>query len=242
MGTTILFPGDTDANEIPVFLNFHWGDYSKYNSDRTTDKIIGKGNVISVPYPSKFNVMNDVPYTNSASVSGGPLDNLRMAFDNITFNLEKGLNYFFGGGSSFTYDNMESVLTPGARRVYDVTIDLVAKSLIQSTNTKTIVDTFQKNAFSSWSGGNRLLWKHPPLWVITASTTASGSGTAPGWDPVGLPCVLRKVQINRNPVLDIPFNLPNNHPLAVRLDLTFVELEPAVNTTAGLKNRAWTFT
>jgi hypothetical protein len=112
-------------------------------------------------------------------------------------------------------------------------MDLVAKSATQATRAKEIADTFQQNAFSSWSGGNRLLWKHPPLWILKTNQ--------PGWDPIGLPSVLTHVDINRNPILDSPINLPNNYPLAVNINLSFLELEPAVNTTAGLKNRAWTF-
>lgn len=234
MATTIAFPGDQMANEIPVFLTFHWGDYSRYNSDRTRSSVISKGNTITVPYPKLFNVANDVPYTNSGTIVNSPLDNLRVAMDNLTFEGNMIYSYFMKGGSSFTYDNMESVLAPGARRKYAVSMDLVAKTQAQAVQAKLIADTFQRNAFSSWDGGNRLIWKHPPIWVLS-------TGSISGWDPVGLPSVLTHVDINRNPILDTPFNLPNNHPLAVNINLLFVELEPAVNTAAGLINRAQTF-
>jgi hypothetical protein len=107
----LSFPGDTDANQIPIFLTFYWGDYSKYNKDRNPDVIIGKKNWISVPYPKLFNIGNDVPYSHSGSIAGGPLDNLKMGFDNLTVGLNRMYDYFFRGGSSFTYDNMESVLS-----------------------------------------------------------------------------------------------------------------------------------
>ncbi len=232
---TISFPGDNMANEIPVFLTFHWGSYSRYNRDRTASAVISKGNAITVPYPKLFNISNDVPYTNSGTIANSPLDNLRVAMDNLTFEGNMIYSYFMKGGSSFTYDNMESVLAPGARRKYFVSMDLIAKTENQAVNAKLIIDTFQKNAFSSWSGGNRLIWEHPPLWVIT-------TGTATGWDPTGLPSVLTHVDVNRNPILDTPFNLRNNYPLAVNVNLVFTELEPAVNTPTGLSNRAQTFT
>ena len=98
MPTTILFPGDVSANEIPVFLQFHWGDYSRYNSDRTTEAVVGKGNYISVPYPRLFNVGNNIPYTNSASIAGSPLERLKQSFDNITVGAERMIDYFFRGG------------------------------------------------------------------------------------------------------------------------------------------------
>jgi len=240
--TKISFPGDNMSSEIPVFLTCFWGDYSRYNKDRTKSSIISKGNYIQVPYPKLFNVSNDVPYTNSGTISGGPMDNLKTAFDNLTFEGNQLVNYFLKGGSSFTYDNMESVLTPGARRKYIVGMDLIAKTEAQAEKAKLIADTFQKNAFSTWEGGNRLIWKHPPLWVLSTTTTQNNTTNSKGWDPTGLPSVLTHVDINKNPILDTPFNLSNDHPLAININLSFVELEPAVNTKAyGLTNRAQTF-
>jgi 3',5'-cyclic AMP phosphodiesterase CpdA len=136
---------------------------------------------------------------------------------------------------------METVLAPGARRKYRVGMDLIAKTEAQAVQAKTIADTFQKNAFSSWDGGNRLIWQHPPLWVL--ETVSGGQNTVSGWSPGSLPSVLVSVDINKNPILDTPFNLPNYHPLAININLQFIELEPAVNnkTTGTLTNRAETF-
>lgn len=241
MATTIAFPGDNMADEVPVFLSFYWNQYSRFNSDRTYNAVKSGGNALVVPYPKRFNVSNDIPYNNAGSITLDPMQILKTQFDNLTFELNMAMSYFMEGGSAFTYDNMETVLAPGARRKYDVGIELLAKTEQQAVQAKLIAETFQKNAFSSWSGGNNLIWKHPPLWVIES---VSGTGnTVSGWSPTSLPSVLMRVDINRNPLLDTAFNLPNNHPLATYINLVFVELEPAVNNTqAGrLTNRAETF-
>lgn len=245
----ISFPNDAMADEIPVFMAFYWNRYSRYNSDRTYDAVKGgqgqnTANTIVIPYPKRFNVSNDVPYNNAGTLStGNPMQNLKMQYDNLTFEANMAISYFLKGGSSFTFDNMETVLAPGARRRYDVGIELVAKTEAQATQIKLIVDTFQKNAFSSWDGGNRLIWEHPPLWVMQTVSGSAASAELAGWSPTSLPSVLIHVDVNRNPLLDTPFNLPNNHPLAVTMNLSFVELEPAVNnkTTGTLTNRAKTF-
>jgi hypothetical protein len=244
----ISFPNDTMADEIPVFMAFYWNRYSRYNSDRTYNAVKGgqngASNAIVVPYPKRFNVSNDVPYTNAGTLStGSAMQNLKMQYDNLTFEANMAISYFLKGGSSFTFDNMETVLAPGARRKYDVGIELIAKTTNQAVQIKTITDTFQQNAFSSWDGGNRLIWEHPPLWVMQTVNNSSAGGDVSGWSPSSLPSVLIHVDINRNPILDTPVNLSNNHPLAVTMNLSFVELEPAVNNKiAGtLTNRATTF-
>lgn len=237
MPTTLRFPGDNYDNEVPVFLVFYWNKYSRYNSDRTFNTVKGGGNSITIPYPKLFNVTNEVPYSNQGTLVNNPMDNLKMAMDNVTFEAGMMYSYFFKGGSSFTFDNMETVLMPGARRKYAISMDLVAKNAAQATKIKQIADTFQLNAFSSWDGGNKLIWQHPPLWVM--QTVKSGELT--GWSPTSLPSVLTRVDINKNPILDTPFNLPNNYPLAMNITLAFTELEPAVNNKGILTNRAATF-
>lgn len=241
MPTSIIFPGDRMNDEIPVFLAFYWNNYSRFNADRTYQAVQSGGNSIIVPYPRRFNVLNHVPYNTSGSIALDPLQMLKTQFDNLTFEFEMATSYFLKGGNSFTYDNMETVLAPGARRKYDVELELVAKSEEQAARIKLIADTFQQNVFSSWNSFNNLIWEHPPLWVMQAVT--NNSSTASGWSPTSLPAVLETVSINRNPILDTPINLSNNHPLAVRISLGFTELEPAVNNkkAGALTNRAETF-
>jgi hypothetical protein len=236
--TRLIFPGDAMNDEIPVFLTFYFAPYSRFNSGRTKDAIV-KENYISVPYPKLFNISNDMKYENAGTIgTQNALELMKMKADEMSKSLNFAASYFFNGGNAFTFDNMETVLSPGGRRKYVVSMDLIAKSNKQAEIIKDIVDAFQTNMHSSWDGGNKLIWKHPPLWVIK---TTSGTRDKEGWDPSTLPSVLVHMDVNRNPVLDIPFDL-NGYPLAVNINLTFLELEPAVNNKGTLSNRAETFT
>lgn len=241
VGTRLIFPGDAMNEEIPVFLTFYFAQYSRFNSGRKTSAIVNK-NYISVPYPKLFNVSNDVKYETAGTI-GAPtvMELMKMKADEFKKPIDFATSYFFNGGNAFTFDNMETVLAPGGRRSYQVSMDLIAKSHSQAEIIKEIVNAFQTNMHSSWDGGNKLIWKHPPLWVLK-TTSSNSANPIDGWDPTSLPSVLTHVDINRNPVLDTPFNLTNDHPLAVNINLKFIELEPAVNNNGVLKNRAETFT
>ena len=237
MATRITFPGDGMNSEIPVFLTFYWNQYKRFNSGRTSAAVKAGGNYISVPYPKLFNVSNDMKYTDSGTIGGSPLDIMKMKADEA-FKSSQFMYNYFQGGNAFTFDNMETVLAPGAKRKYVVSMDLVAKTTGQASQINKIITQFQLNTHSSWNGANKLIWTHPPLWFIDA--TNSGAGSIPGWSPTTLPSVLTHMDVNRNPILDTPFNL-NGYPLAVNINLTFLELEPAVNYNGKLINRAETF-
>jgi hypothetical protein len=238
MATTYTFPPDQQS-EIPVYLKFRWADYARYNSKRTKTAINSSGNYILVPYPKLFNVSNDMKYMDSGTVGGSLADFAKIQIDNLTKSTDMTANYFMQGGSAFTFDNMETVLAPGGRRKYDISIDLVSKTLAQAQMAVNIANSFQLNAHSTWDGTNVLVWKHPPLWYIQACNNTGGE--LPGWSPSTLPAVLYHVDINRNPILDTPFNLNGNYPLAININLRFMELEPAVNYGNQLVNRAETF-
>lgn len=240
--TQLRFPPQNDSmgSEIPVYLMFKWGGYTRKNSDRTKEAIGSSGNHILVPYPKLFNVSNDMKYADSGSIAFSVGDLAKLQIDNLTAAYDKLANFFTQGGSAFTFDNMETVLQPGSRRKYVVSMDLIAKNQGQAEMAVKIANTFQLNTHSAWEGGNALIWIHPPLWIVEACD--SSGKVIPGWSPSGLPSVLAHVDINKNPVLDTPFNLTNNHPLALNINLTFIELEPAVNHNGTLKNRAETFT
>ena len=237
MGTKLTFPGDGMSAEIPVFLTFYWHEYKRFNSKRTSSAVKAGGNYISVPYPKLFNVSNDMKYVDAGTIGGGPLDILKMKADEPLKSSQFLLNYL-NGGNAFTFDNMETVLSPGGRRKYVVSMDLVAKTQGQAIKIQEIINQFQLNTHSSWNGANKLIWTHPPLWFIDA--TSSGAGSIPGWSPTTLPSVLMHMDVNRNPILDTPFNL-GGYPLAANINLTLMELEPAVSYQGKLINRAETF-
>lgn len=231
--------GDNMASEIPVYVKFSWGQYTRDNKGRSRDAIKGANNYIMVPYPKLFNIASNMKYADSGTIGLGIQEFAKLQLDNLESKADKMLNFMLTGGSAFTFDNMETVLQPGSRRRFTVSMDLVAKSTDQSQAAVDIAKAFQINSVSSWDGGNALVWIHPPLWIAEACD--SNGNVLDNWDSMILPSVLANVEVNKNPILDTPFNLLNNSPLAINISLSFVELEPAVNYQGELLNRAEVF-
>jgi hypothetical protein len=168
--------------------------------------------------------------------------NLEMLAKESLDAVEERVRIFQQGGSMLLPDHMETFLGPGSRRKYSINFDLIAKNQAQAAQATTIANTFQTKAFPSWNGKNALVWQHPPLWAIKVTNPG---GAVPlqesAWDGNALPCVLKNVDINRGPILNTPFITTGGWPLALNIELTFFELEPAVAYNDKLINRAQVF-
>lgn len=239
---TYIFPQESNyQSEIPIWTTFSCAKWNTFSNRRTNESIRGNNRLfsITVPYPKVFTVNNNQNY-----VVGGALANELQNLDLVTEQLQTmnvRLRSALNGGMGISPDHMETYLDPGSRREYTISFDLVAKTTAQAVTISNIANTFQKNAFSRWDGRNPLVWYHPPLWSI--AVTNQDQSINPAWDVNSLPCVLKNVDINRAPILNVPFSIQTNYPLSMNITLLFYEIEPAVlnekNNT--LVNRASIF-
>lgn len=245
------FPLDPNFfQDIPVWITFYVADYSTFNERRTRSAIKGRPfGTITLPYPRQFNTLNSQNYTaggslNVQSVETGNL--LGTLGQQITATKELAQSFFSGGGV-IRFDHMETVLEPGARRTHAFDINMIAKNAAEADEINAIALTFQANMYPLADTGSLLTMRHPPLWYFEALTKGGDiniSSYRNYWDGDPLPCVLKAVDINRSPILNIPFATENFKPLGINVKLTFIELEPAMqagNFTSELISRAERF-
>ena len=238
-----IFPQEQRyQSEIPVWISFSCAKWNTFSNRRTNESISGNDRLftVTVPYPKVLTVNNNQNYVIGGALAN-ELQNLDLVAEQLqTMNVR--IRSALNGGMGISPDHMETYLDPGSRREYTISFDLVAKTEAQASLISTIANIFQKNAFSRWDGRNPLVWYHPPLWSIKV-LNEQANGIAPGWDPNALPCVLKNVDINRAPILNIPFSTSTNYPLSMNITLLFYEIEPAVldEKTGNLVNRAKIF-
>jgi len=245
------FPLDPNfALDIPIWMTFYISNYSTFNARRTKNYIkSSKYITITLPYPRQFNSLNSQNYTAGGSLNVQAIETgnlLGTLGQQITATRELAQSFFSGGGV-IRFDHMETVLEPGARRTHAFDINMIAKNKEEADEINSIALTFQANMYPLADTGSLLTMRHPPLWYFEALTKSGDTSIASYrnyWDGDPLPCVLKAVDINRSPILNIPFATEDFKPLGINVKLTFIELEPAMqrgNFTGDLVSRAQRF-
>jgi hypothetical protein len=244
MAIVYQFPPDGDPssfqNDIPVWMYFYCADYSTFSQNRTRNHILGNANFeLRIPYPQQHNTLNSQTYQTGGSlnvraIETGNIGELIGAQISATADMAKS---FFSGGGLLRFDHFESILSPGARRTHNFNINFVAKNTQEATVMNTIALAFQTNVFPI-ATNNFLTMKHPPLWYFKAVVVdqAIDFSIQSAWDGQPLPSVLTKVDINRSPILNTPFIGSDFRPVALNIKMSFIELEPALQSGGGLFN------
>jgi len=243
MANTIQFPPTSDkfADDIPVWMTFYCAAYSTFSKNRTRSHIIDNAyNRISVPYPKNHTTTNDQVYVSEGSknnrlIETGDADNLK---DEMFKKMKETVTSNLTGGGIVTFDHMETVLSPGARRTHSFEITMISKSEAQAEAANNIALTFQTNTFPTISNNSILTMIHPALWCFKANIMGMQGTTIKGdyWDGTPLASVLKSCDINRSPILNTPFIGSDFNPVAINLRLKFIELEPALQAGDGSLN------
>ena len=218
-------------------MNFFCADYSTFSKNRTRNSVIGRSyNTISIPYPQQHKTLNSQSYEmggslNVRSIEKKSISGLVQAQLDAT---AETANSFLNGGSVIRFDHFESRLKAGDRITHNFSIDLISKNSNQAFNANEIAKRFQTNLFPIASNGSILTMFHPPLWYFEALVVGDSSrDTRANWDGQPLVCVLRTVDINRSPVLNLPIIGSDFKPVALNIKLSFIELEPAMQKGDG---------
>jgi hypothetical protein len=275
MAVTITFPHETDASskDVPMWVTFYSANYSTWAAYRTPQAVTTDWNYrIVLPYPTNFNTLNRIPYTNSASIQmrgvetalrslglsrrsdsvgngstpkgfGGQYspsvdkDNQGRSLDAIgrmaaqsTIASGELFESFMTGGNVFRFDHTETVLKPGCRRTHVFEFNMISKTPDSARAASRIANAFQANAHPGAFTRSIYTMTHPDIWVFGISSTPGDSESQ--LDGQGLTSVLERVDINRSPIQNIPYNIllgGARYPLAINLKLYFTELEPALN-------------
>ena len=218
----IQFPpaGDPFANDIPVWMTFYCSFYSTFSANRTRSHIISTAyNKLSIPYPKQHKTLNSQSYE-----MGGSLNVRAVEKGSISGMVEAQISATAELASSF-----ESRLKPGDRRTHNFDINMISKTAGQAEAANNIALTFQTNVFPIASDGSILTMIHPPLWCFKALVIGTNDSNIQSyWDGQPLACVLRTVDINRSPILNLPIIGSDFKPVALNIKLSFIELEPAM--------------
>ncbi len=247
MPATYYFPHPSDPmhKDIPVWMSFYVAQWSTFNSARTRAAVVNNAQVVvSIPYPKELRTANSQNYT-----AGNMLNVQLVETGSMVGTLKQQLSAtqelarsFLTGGSVVRFDHMETVLEPGARRTHLFNIDLIAKNKSQEELANDIALIFQTNCFPLASTQSLLTMRHPPIWYFKANkpganlnllNTQDSEFIPHYWDGDPLVSVLKSVDINRSPILNIPFASPSYRPIAINIKLTFIELEPAFQQGFG---------
>jgi len=240
-----IFPGpdDTFAKEIPIWMVFHACRYSTFAQNRTRAWVENNAAArIAVPYPLAHGTSNTQQYMS------GKYPDLEGLFNKEDYKLkeEEMNNSFTQGLGIMSYDHLETVLTPGARRTHRFDMNLVAKNSNQAFRINRIARAFQTYMFPSAFTQSVLNMSHPPLWAFYATGKKELTyEEAKFWDGDPLVSVLQSVDINHSPIQNLPITTPDFIPLAVNIKLSFIELEPAMQLgtgALGLLSRSENFT
>jgi len=240
MAIEYYFPNDSAASEIPVWMTFKAARYSSFVAERTRGHVLSNAAVsISVPYPFRFSTRNSQRYMT------GKYGDSEGLFDKTEYDLKESEtdNAFAEGLGIFSYDHVETVLTPGARRTHVFDMNLVAKTAAHAEAISKIGLAFQTYMYPGTFTESILNMTHPPLWYFYAS----GTNISPVkwyWDGNPLVSVLESVDINHSPISNTPFMTTDYKPLAINIKLQFIELEPAMQLgdgTLGLLSRSERF-
>ena len=218
-------------------MTFYSAYYSTFSANRTRDHIINQSyNAICIPYPQQHKTLNSQSYEMGGSLNVRAIEKGMggMVESQIAATAELATSFFSGGGV-VRFDHFESRLKPGDRRTHNFDINLISKSDLQAEAANNIAMRFQTNVFPIASNGSILTMIHPPLWVFKATVIGveSNFGIQSYWDGQPLACVLRTVDINRSPILNIPIIGSDFKPVALNIKLSFIELEPAMQLGDG---------
>ena len=118
----ITFPGDIYNTEIPVWMTFYAAPYSTFAANRTRDFVRGNPfQTIAIPYPTAHATSNTQQYMS------GKYPDLEGLFNKEDYKLkeEETNNSFTQGLGIMSYDHLETVLTPGARRTHRFDINFL---------------------------------------------------------------------------------------------------------------------
>ena len=214
-------------------MTFYSAYYSTFSSNRTRNYIVNNAyNTISIPYPQQHKTLNSQSYEmggslNVRAIEKGGIGGMVEAEIAATAELASS---FFNGGGVVRFDHFESRLKPGDRRTHNFDINLISKTAAQAEAANFIAMRFQTNVFPVASSGSILTMIHPPLWVFKATVVGTGNdfNIQSFWDGQPLACVLRTVDINRSPILNLPIMGTDFKPVALNIKLSFIELEPAM--------------
>jgi hypothetical protein len=234
-------PADSFSTEIPIWMVFKAAPYSTFAANRTRGYVESNASaMIVVPYPLDHRTANNQQYMS------GKYPDLEGLFDKEEYKLkdEEMDNSYTQGLGIVSYDHLETVLTPGARRTHRFELNLVAKNSSQAYTINNIARAFQTYMFPSAFTESILNMAHPPLWAFYASGPATFEQSK-FWDGDPLVSVLQSVDINHSPIQNLPIMTPDFIPLAVNIKLTFLELEPAMQLgdgSLGLISRSERFT
>jgi len=199
---------------------------------------------ITLPMPKNINAQNSITYESGQTETTGGLFDMTTGGWGEWFKSGGGLFSAFNdltGISAFQgkrpMDERDSIFRGADFRSHSYSWVLIPKNHAEAVAVKDIAYGFQTTAYPRKSGMesySRVI--HPPVWHIKG-LDGRGSGTSPSmreWTMEPLPSVLTSVNVQTagaaGPGI---YTISGGYPAATKIDVTFKELEPAINDGTG---------
>jgi hypothetical protein len=234
--------GDLDQ---PYMLTFSAHNYSNKQSIRGTDM---QGALINIhlPMPMNLSVNNNITYESGQTETTGGL------FDPTVAGVGESLKSWLTGGSWWKdmsgysalmgkrpMDERDSIFRGADFRSHNYSWVLIPKSKEEAIAVKDIAQAFQRGGYPKKTGletYSRII--HPPVWKIDAiSAGGPGGFIKEAWHMNPLPSVLAKCSVQTSGVAGGMYT-KGGLPAATKIDVGFVELEPAINNGEKLVSRS----
>lgn len=254
---TLIFPvAQKDQSKIPLWLKFFCYEYSD-NSLIRTGASLGVGPMlkcIMLPAPKEFVTKTDNVYDtglvkddkttmtradpqtaeNIGGIPGAAGAAVAAASTEFFLNFPTWVAEQFDLGVKIDMDMSDSKFRGTNKRVYNFKMILAARSVEDSNLASKICDTFE--AFSLPSARIALFSKHvahPPLWKFGIGP-GNNANIDRSWSGQPQLCVLDQITVSKTGFQD-NYGISDENgqikPLSQTINMTFVELEPALRTS-----------
>lgn len=258
LSETLIFPAaQKDQSKIPLWLKFFCYEYSD-NSLIRTGASLGIGPMlkcIMLPAPKEFVTKTDNVYDtglvkddkttmtradpqtaeNIGAIPGAATAAATANLSEMFLNFPTWIAEQYDLGVKIDMDMSDSKFRGTNKRVYNFKMILAARSVEDSNLASNICDTFE--AFSLPSARIALFSKHvahPPLWKFGIGP-GNNANIDRSWSGQPQLCVLDQITVSKTGFQD-NYGISDENgqikPLSQTINMTFVELEPALRSAS----------
>jgi len=239
------FGADTINGQIPYAIRFVAAPYKNKQFLREDAPESGKVDVI-LPLPRDLSVDNRIKYSSGQTETTGGLFDMTTGGWGQFFETWGGIRTWgrdlFGWSKVLgqrPMDERDQIFAGAEFREHNYSWVLVPRNEADGTMIQTISEAFQVFAYpqkANEEAYSRII--HPSVWFITVMDMSKDKGKIHKWAMNPLPSVLQGAKITTAGAAGGMYASVGGYPAATKIDLRFIELEPAINNGRYLQSRS----
>jgi hypothetical protein len=242
---TQIFPASPELRgQIPLWLKFYCYEYSNNSLYRAVTSVIGAPMIrcIQVPAPREFATITDVEYNTKLGIDdtrteADPMDGLMGPISDL-FRLDDAFLNLFGLGINIDMDMSDTKFVGVNKRVFTFKLVLPARTEEDAQAASDIAVAFEALSFpTARLDSISKQVDHPPMWSFGMGPIDDLQNDR-AWSGQPQLSLLDKVTVNKSAFQD-SYAISNGgklKPLAQSINLSFIELEPAMRSSAPFTN------